>query len=100
MPSVIAKLAKMVSILIPIGKELGELAFQLYKFLYKTGSKFLKEIEKELAEFVIFVVEQYFKFAQATKSQTSAKLIHFGRWINSGVDRWQIFRTWLKEVTA
>lgn len=59
MPPVIAQLVKMVGIPVLVRKDLVELAFQLYEFFYKTGPKFLKQIGKELAEFIVFVIEQY-----------------------------------------
>ena len=48
---------RMAGIPVSVEKELVELAFQIYNFLYKTDPRFFKELEKKPAEFVIFVVE-------------------------------------------
>lgn len=77
----------MAGVPMPVEKELVELAFEFHNFLHETGPRFLKELGIKPAEFVVFVMEQYPKPAQATRSQTPTRPTYPAKWIDSGVDR-------------
>lgn len=91
---------RMAGVPVPLEKELVELAFQIYEFFHEGGPRLLEELGKEPSEFVIFVLEQYPKPSRTTRSQTPIRPTYPARWIDNGVERRQIFRSWLKEITG
>lgn len=65
----------------------------------ETGPRFLDEIGKEPAEFVVYVVDHKPKPALTSRSQTPSQP-YPTRWINHDVERRQVFRTWLSDIQA
>ena len=75
---------------IPVDGAVIYSAYQLYEFLRETGPRFLDEIGKEPAEFVIYVVDHKPKPARTSRSQTPSQP-YPTRWIDHDVERRQVF---------
>lgn len=86
-PQLLYQLAKIAGVPMLVKKKLVELAFELHNFLHETGPRFLKELGIKPAEFVVFVMEQYLKPAQATRSQIPTRPTYPTKWIDNRVDR-------------